>query len=358
VKRRLHDGDTLSAVEGDFEDSPHRNRVPDADRARIGYADFVAICHVVNPKDFGGFRVEANGLYVDLPPADATLTPEERAAVTWHPTGQYDKPALPLPCTLGQLRAFLPDAGMAGSIDEEAVAALLGWREYMTGWYNETLDADMWFGLASPTPHEAAMLLCQHNPHEDACDPMKTTTDETGPEDFKRLLRVFEDLEKVEQKARTLRQWLVIARDKGLKYHSWIDAYVMAQIEELPADTGSGSKVVAGATASAAGSIRDDAKILGSGAWPKDVWVKEAWKVGTKWMLSEEVERKERPGIVKIAKYVEDEFKKRDIRSKRIDDYLDWETIKHELTGITGRNPGENFKSTMGKPHRKKRPPT
>lgn len=249
MKRRLHDGDTLSAVEGDFEDSPHRDCGPDADRARIGYADFVAICHVDNPKDFGGFRVEANGLYVNLPPADATLTPEERAAVTWHPTGQYDKPALPLPCTLGQLRAFLPDAGMAGSIDEESVAALLGGREYMAGWYNETLDAEMWFGLASPTPHEAAMLLCQHNPHENACDPMKTTTDETGPEDFKRLLRVFEDLEKVEPKARTLRQWLAIARDKGLKYHSWIDAYVMAQIEELTADTGGTAKVGAGTAA-------------------------------------------------------------------------------------------------------------
>lgn len=249
MKRRLHDGDTLSAVEGDFEDSPHRDRGPDTDRARIGYADFVAICHVVNPKDFGGFRVEANGLYVNLPPADATLTPEERAAVTWHPTGQYDKPALPLPCTLGQLRAFLPDAGMAGSIDEESVAALLGGREYMAGWYNETLDAEMWFGLASPTPHEAAMLLCQHNPHENACDPMKTTTDETGPEDFKRLLRVFEDLEKVEPKARPLRQWLAIARDKGLKYHSWIDAYVMAQVEELPADAGGVAKVGAGTTA-------------------------------------------------------------------------------------------------------------
>lgn len=118
--------DTMAAVLEGFEDCPRRG--PDVDRAMIGYADFVAICHVDDPANFGGFRVEANGLYVDLPPADATLTPEERAAVTWHPTGQYDKPALPLPCTLGQLRAFLPDAGMAGSIDEESVDALLGER--------------------------------------------------------------------------------------------------------------------------------------------------------------------------------------------------------------------------------------
>lgn len=117
------DADTRAAVLEGFEDCSRRG--PDADRAMIGYADFVAICHVDDPANFGGFRVEANGLYVDLPPADATLTPEERAAVTWHPTGQYDKPALPLPCTLGQLRAFLPGAGMAGSIDEESVECVL-----------------------------------------------------------------------------------------------------------------------------------------------------------------------------------------------------------------------------------------
>lgn len=118
------DDDTRAAVLEGFEDCPRRG--PDADRAMIGYADFVAICQVDDPANFGGFSVEANGLYVDLPPADAILTPEERAAVTWHPTGRYDKPALPLPCTLGQLRAFLPDAGLLGCLDEEAVDAVLG----------------------------------------------------------------------------------------------------------------------------------------------------------------------------------------------------------------------------------------
>jgi len=139
-----------------------------------------------------------------------------------------------------------PDAGMAGGIDEETVDAMFGEREHRTGWYDATLDADMWFGLASPTPREAAMVLCQFNPHDDNCDPTTITTDETGPEDFKRLLRVFEDLEKVEPKARTLRQWLAIAREKGLKYHSWIDAYALARTEELPADSGSGDGAVKG----------------------------------------------------------------------------------------------------------------
>lgn len=106
-----------------FEDCPRRP--PQADQAMIGYSEFVTICHVDNPKNFGNFRLEADGLYVVRPDADAILTPEERAAITWHPTGNHDKPALSLPCTLGQLRAFLPDAGMLGCIDEDEVDAVL-----------------------------------------------------------------------------------------------------------------------------------------------------------------------------------------------------------------------------------------
>lgn len=117
------DAHTRAAVLEGFEDCPRRG--PDADLAMIGYADFMAICQVDDPKNFDGFRVEANGLYVVMPDANATLTPEERAAVSWHPTGQYDKSALPLPCTLGELRAFLSNAGLLGCLDEETVNAIL-----------------------------------------------------------------------------------------------------------------------------------------------------------------------------------------------------------------------------------------
>lgn len=135
----------------------------------------------------------------------------------------------------------------------------------------------------------------------------------------------------------------------------------LPQIEESPADAGSGggaAKVDTGGAAVADGDIKGKTAILDGGAWPKAEWVQEAWKVGTEWMLAEEEKRKERPGIVEIAKHVEGEFKRRDIRSKRLDDYLDWETIKKEITGITERNKGDNFKSTMGNPQRKKHPPT
>lgn len=94
------------------------------DNAKIGYSEFLKICHVEEPKNFGGFRVKGDGLYVDIPPADVSLTTKERSVLSWHPTGEYDKPALSLPCTLGQLRAFLDEAGLLGCIDEDEVDAL------------------------------------------------------------------------------------------------------------------------------------------------------------------------------------------------------------------------------------------
>lgn len=197
------------------------------DKAIVGYKEFIEICQVDNPKYFGGYRVRADGLYARIPKADPTLSPEENAAcVPWHPTGHYEKPALPLPCTLGTLRTFLSDAG----------------------------------------------LHC---------------------------------------------------------------------LVELPPSSGSG----------------DDAVKAGAGATAKPEWVQPAWEMGTKWMLAEEKRTKRRPGIVAIAKYVEGEFKRLDIRSKRLNDYLDWQSIKKEITGITGRKPGDNFKNAMGNPQRKKRSP-
>jgi len=86
------------------------------------------LCCIENEQNFGGYRVEQDGLYVVPLDADTsrTLTPEERAAAeAWHPSGQHDKPALPLPCTLGQLRAFVERAGLSGCIDEESVDAVV-----------------------------------------------------------------------------------------------------------------------------------------------------------------------------------------------------------------------------------------
>lgn len=101
-------------------------------------------------------------------------------------------------------------------------------REHLIGWYDSLLDADVYLGLASVTPREAAMLLCEFNPGDDTCNPLTYTNLKTGPDDFKRLLRWFEDVNKSDPTARTLRQWRAVAADKGLKCHSWIDRYAQA----------------------------------------------------------------------------------------------------------------------------------
>ena len=95
-------------------------------------------------------------------------------------------------------------------------------------WYDATLDAKNWVHhVPDIKPREAAMLLCQFNPG-DNLDPNISTNDETGPDDFRRLLRVFEGVANTNPKLRTLLQWRDIARERKLKYHSWIDKYAEA----------------------------------------------------------------------------------------------------------------------------------
>jgi hypothetical protein len=96
----------------------------------VGYDQLLAICNVQDEDDFGGYVVKKTGLYVKNHKkhnkhAWSLLTPSEKAVLAWHPTGEYDKPALPLPCPLGQLRSFVVEAGLAGCLDEDAVGQLL-----------------------------------------------------------------------------------------------------------------------------------------------------------------------------------------------------------------------------------------
>lgn len=108
----------------------------------------------------------------------------------------------------------------------------------LVAWCAQSLNAATWWNLSALAPREAAMLLCRFNPHDDKLDPLSIVTDETGPDDFKRLLRVFEDVARSQSQARTLSDWHDIARDKRLKYHSWIDAFRQAVSEsEQTADT-------------------------------------------------------------------------------------------------------------------------
>ena len=61
--------------------------------------------------------------------------------------------------------------------------------EYFKAWCDATLDASSWWDLGRITPSEAAALLCELNPND-----IDFSSPETGREDFKRLLRVFNDI--------------------------------------------------------------------------------------------------------------------------------------------------------------------
>ncbi len=122
-----------------------------------------------------------------------------------------------------QLSEFFLNKGQRDSTAAQAA-------EHRVGWYDATLNASHWLALRSVTPVEAAMLLCQHDPHEatleEACS---ISTDATEPEYFKLLLRTFEDLAGHDAQPRSLSAWEQYARVEGLHYHPWVDEYLNAR---------------------------------------------------------------------------------------------------------------------------------
>jgi hypothetical protein len=97
-------------------------------------------------------------------------------------------------------------------------------------WADKHLDAAIWFSLTNVTPHEAACLLTWNNPNRD--DPLAKNNIETGPQDYKRLLRVFEDIAATEPQPHTLNVWHNISHLRRIKHHSWIDKYLDAENTE------------------------------------------------------------------------------------------------------------------------------
>lgn len=74
-------------------------------------------------------------------------------------------------------------------------------------------------------------------------------------------------------------------------------------------------------------------------------WRAKAREIGEDFIGAERKKGRD-PGVNAVAKHVDGEFKRLDIRGKR-DDYLDWQTIKKEaLTGITGRPPNGKCKKS------------
>lgn len=73
----------------------------------LGYADFIALCNVEDPKQWDSrFEVKNDGVY--LAELSVSLTKAERASLTeGHPTGNLNEPMLRFPCTLDSVEAFL-----------------------------------------------------------------------------------------------------------------------------------------------------------------------------------------------------------------------------------------------------------
>ena len=103
-------------------------------------------------------------------------------------------------------------------------------------WWEATLDASFWWGRASVSPPQAALLLCELNPNNIGCDPLASKNEKTGPGDYKKLLIAFEELQSIEPAHRRLEDWLRYAQEcsPALQHHFWIDWYaaVMAAAED------------------------------------------------------------------------------------------------------------------------------
>ncbi|MES2150698.1 MAG: hypothetical protein V4508_13020 [Pseudomonadota bacterium] len=95
--------------------------------------------------------------------------------------------------------------------------------EYVAGWWDATMDASAWWSAESILPVNAAMLLSRYNPNTESIEAAETnSSDEMGPDDFRRLRNIFEG---ALDGCRTLREWTTYARERGLKIHSWIDTW-------------------------------------------------------------------------------------------------------------------------------------
>ena len=93
--------------------------------------------------------------------------------------------------------------------------------ERTAAWLMHTMDADMWWRTEAVTPVHAAMLLSRWNPNNMSAEDAEThSSDEMGPQDFRRLRNTFEGADKSAN--RTLQHWVDYARQRNLRIHSWI----------------------------------------------------------------------------------------------------------------------------------------
>lgn len=143
------------------------------------------------------------------------------------PYGEALQRAVMMP---SDVEPFLSEHGIGLLVKKAAFPAEE--MEGFVGWYDATLDASHWLNLASIKPQEAAMLLCEFNPRDANVSPEVTTNSDTNPEDYKRLLRKFEDVAVTNPLTRSLPVWVAVAKEAGLKYHPWVDKYLKLAVNQ------------------------------------------------------------------------------------------------------------------------------
>ncbi len=117
--------------------------------------------------------------------------------------------------------------GMAWMNERRPVLTWWEQAENEAAWWDATLDADVFFRRPNIPCEWAALLLCRFNPHHDTREVAEVTnTDETTPNDFKRLLSTFEGRAEAGAEAHSLLDWMAVAAGDGLKTHSWAWSYV------------------------------------------------------------------------------------------------------------------------------------
>lgn len=120
----------------------------------------------------------------------------------------------------------LPDAVTAWLAAPREVLTKWEQAESEAFWDDEALNAGVHFSLPVVSPLDAAILL--HGQDPDSTSPEDAagiTSDDTTPQDFKTLRRVFEATADADPRNRTLLDWMHLADRSGCKYHRWARSY-------------------------------------------------------------------------------------------------------------------------------------
>lgn len=88
------------------------------DKARVGYSEFVKLCHIEDAENWCSWlSVQTDGVYVKEPEHFKNWPPEEKAEMTKHPLRDLKKPILSFPCSLNDMGKALEEVDMYGYID-------------------------------------------------------------------------------------------------------------------------------------------------------------------------------------------------------------------------------------------------